>query len=75
MSKFWDKVHKCKHDNLSPNYLENIYCGTPYCSGYETHCLDCGVYISECQCGFENGLSGWPSKKYKAHDKKKRKEK
>jgi len=60
INKFWDKVLKCKHENLNPNYYEDIYCPTPYCSGYETHCLDCGVYISECGCGYNNGMSGWP---------------
>ena len=60
LSKFWDKVLKCEHKNLDPNYYEHVSCGTPYCSGHETHCLDCGVYISECGCGFNNGMSGWP---------------
>ena len=38
--EFWDKVDKCSHENTSPNYIEYIYCETPYCSGSETHCLD-----------------------------------
>lgn len=63
--KFWDKVDKCKHDNLSPIYIENINCWTPYCEGTETHCLDCGVYIIKCGCGFCNGMSGWPEKRWK----------
>ena len=63
MSEFWDKVTKCKHEHLSPNYLELIPCGTPYCRGSESHCLDCGVYISECGCNSNNGLSGWPYKR------------
>lgn len=33
MSQFWNKVGKCKHENLSPNYFELISCSTPYCGG------------------------------------------
>lgn len=64
MNKFWEKVKKCKHKNLSSNYCEIIPCGTPCCSGYETHCLDCGVYITQCSCGYNNGMSGWPEKRW-----------
>ena len=60
----WNKVEKCKHKNLSPNYLDPIYCGTPYCEGDEVHCLDCGVFISTCGCGSWNGTSGWPNKRW-----------
>ncbi len=45
--KFWDKVEACKHKNLSPDYCEHIPCDTPYCGGMETHCLDCGVFITD----------------------------
>lgn len=62
---FWDKVRKCKHKNLSPNYFVPIYCSTPYCDGNEEHCLDCGVYISECKCHYNDGLSGWPQARWK----------
>ena len=68
ISKFWEKVHSCKHEHLDTNYHRYIPCGTPYCGGSESHCLDCGVYITECYCGFNNGMSGWPlsrwTKKY-----------
>lgn len=64
MSKFWDKVDQCKHDNLYENYCEPVPCSTPYCSGYETHCKDCKVYISKCGCGSENGMSGWSRNKW-----------
>lgn len=62
---FWKKVEKCKHENLSENYYESVYCGTPYCGGEETHCLDCGVYITKCGCGYCNGMSGWPEKRWR----------
>lgn len=62
--KFWDKVNKCKH-NINPNYFITIKCGTPYCSGNEVHCLDCHAYIIECGCGFLNGMSGWPEKRWR----------
>ena len=63
MSVFWNKVMKCKHKNLSENYYVHIFCGTPYCSGWEEHCLDCGVYISDCKCGSNYGMFGWPEKR------------
>lgn len=68
-NSFWDKVEKCKHERLSPNYCPNVHCSTEYCSGHEVHCLDCGVYISECGCGCECGMSGWPKKR---NDKRRR---
>jgi hypothetical protein len=72
MSKFWDKVIKCKHEHLNPNYWEYIYCPTPYCSGHEVHCLDCGVFITKCGCGSNNGMSGWPERRWIRFEKKKR---
>jgi len=76
MSEFWDKVMKCEHKRLSPNYLESYGCGTPYCSAWETHCLDCGVYITECGCGSWNGLSGWPERRHRSvrHRRERRKQ-
>ena len=64
MNKFWKKVTKCNHKNLSSDYCEPIYCDTPYCGGYEVHCLDCGAYISKCDCGYCNDVSGWPQKRW-----------
>jgi len=64
MNKFWDKVSKCKHKNLSPDYNVGGNCATPYCSWWEDYCLDCGVYITKCGCGFNNGMSGWPYKRW-----------
>jgi len=64
LERFWAKVVNCKHENLSPNYSEPIYCSTPYCCGSEDHCLDCGVYISTCGCGYNNGMSGWSNKRW-----------
>jgi len=68
---YWKKVSKCKHTNLSPDYLEDVYCDTPYCGGWEDHCLDCGVYITKCGCGFNNGMSGWPEKRHRLEERKK----
>ena len=62
-NKFWDRVYKCSHENLSPNYNPLVRCPTPYCSGSETHCLDCGVYTTKCGCGANDGMSGWPWKR------------
>ncbi len=59
MSKFWDRVEKCNHKDRT-NYYVDVYCSTPYCSGHESHCRSCGVYISECGCSSESGMSGWP---------------
>jgi len=72
--KFWDKVEKCKHKNFYPNYYVGVYCITPYCSGYEVHCMDCGAYISQCGCNYNNGISGWPHLRYRNWEKKKEKE-
>jgi hypothetical protein len=65
--KFWKRVNKCKHINLHPNYFEWVDCQTPYCEGSETHCKDCGAYISECQCHSNDGISGWPQKRWRKH--------
>lgn len=59
---FWDKAEKCKHENAYPDYLESINCT---CGGYEFHCKDCGAYVSECRCGEQSGMSGWPHKRHK----------
>lgn len=61
---FWERVDACKHENLSPDYAESGPCD---CYGWnESHCLDCGVYIRECQCGAQCGKSGWPHKRWRA---------
>ena len=69
MSKFWDKVNKCKHENES-DYHEYLGCCTPGCHGSESRCLDCGVFITECRCGDWTGMSGWSNKRRKAYYKK-----
>ena len=69
---FWDKVIKCNHDNISEDYFEIVYCPTPYCSGYEVHCLECGAFITKCDCGFCNGISGWSEKRWRKFDVKKK---
>lgn len=56
---FWEKALRCKHHNLYPNYLYVFNCDTPYCHGEETHCKDCGAFITKCGCGYNNGISGW----------------
>lgn len=71
MDKFWERVMKCEHKNLNPNYYEYVSCWTPYCGGSEVHCLDCGVYISKCGCGSNNGMSGWPQKRHRTEEIKK----
>lgn len=68
--KFWDKVNKCDHERLS-NYYVNLNCATPYCSGDEVCCSDCGVYISKCKCGYCNGMSGWSDAQWKSYYRKK----
>ena len=73
--KFWEKAQSCKHENFYPDYHVSFSCGgTPYCSGYEIHCKDCGIYISQCGCGWNNGLSGWSYKRHRHWEKKKAKE-
>ena len=62
--KFWDRVEACKHENLT-DYCDSRGCGTPYCdSSTVVHCRDCGVYIEDCRCGTNNGMSGWPAARW-----------
>ena len=68
-TKFWGKASKCKHENLT-DYAWPIYCSTAFCGGLETHCKDCGVFISHCPCGFNNGLDGWSLERRRNHDQK-----
>jgi len=70
MNNFWEKVIACKHENIYPNYYEPIYCGTPYCTGYEVHCKDCGAYISECDCKSNSGISGWSNRRWEIYFEK-----
>lgn len=69
-SSFWEKVEKCNHENLYHNYYKAIYCGTEDCEGSESHCVNCGVFITKCQCGSYNGISGWSEKRWKKHHDK-----
>jgi hypothetical protein len=68
MSNFWNKVDQCEHKNISPDYLEYLNCT---CQGTEFHCLDCGVYKANCQCGEMQGQSGWPYQRWKTYYYKK----
>lgn len=56
--KFWDKVAKCKHENISETYSDGGSCVTPYCEWTEERCNDCKVYIVTCGCHFYSGVSG-----------------
>ena len=71
---FWDKVENCNHENFYPDYYVSFECDTPYCTGYEIHCKDCGAYISQCGCNFNNGISGWSYAHHRKLEKKKAKE-
>lgn len=62
ITKFWKQVEKCQHV-WNPNYYESYTCANEYCEAHEEHCLKCGVYKTECKCGFENGMSGHPIKR------------
>jgi len=71
MNKFWEKVHKCEHKNMNQDYFKHdICCDAIYCIWIENHCLDCGVYITHCSCGSNNGMSGWPEKRCRINKKK-----
>ena len=63
MSDFWDTVEKCDHDNLTDHFDTFTCSGAYYCDGQEVHCRDCGVFITTCGCGFNNGESGWSRKR------------
>lgn len=67
IEKFWDKVEKCKHEHLSPNFDSSVICCENHsigCIANESHCLDCGVYITECSCGAIRGMSGWSHERW-----------
>ena len=66
INSFWARVDSCEHrdEDSSPDYGPSINCMTPYCEGHEYHCLRCGVYISHCGCGSNNGMSGWPMRRW-----------
>lgn len=66
----WHKVEKCPHNDVTEH--ERLFsCGTPYCGGgSEYHCRDCGVFFTECACGFLNSMSGWSWRRWRSHDKK-----
>ena len=69
---FWEKVEKCQHKNFYPDYSKFVSCGTPYCSGHEDHCKDCGAFIAECSCGYCDGISGWSNLRWNRHWRKQR---
>lgn len=62
---FWDRVHACAHtdEDRSKTHSKLLRCPTPGCSGSESRCLACGVYISRCGCGYLDGMDGWPDSK------------
>lgn len=60
----WIKAMTCKHENIT-DYCVRA-CGI--CGGSEYHCKDCGVFFTDCKCGSNSGMSGWPAKKWKAHN-------
>jgi len=66
----WELVGNCKHENHYDDYYASGNCGTPYCEWHEFHCKDCGAYIQECGCGYNNGISGWSHARYRAHRRK-----
>lgn len=68
--EFWDKVSRCQHKNINPSYDDSWSCWTPYCDATESRCLDCGVYISTCGCGFERGLYGWPRSRRRTEERR-----
>lgn len=46
---------KTGHD-FEPGWERYTPCNTPYCDGvYTRYCMKCDEYISECQCGANNG--------------------
>jgi len=69
---FWERVAACKHERLS-DHCWYWACSNEYCGVGESHCLDCGAYLIECQCGAENGMSGWPRARRRAQERNRRK--
>ena len=70
ITAFWQRVGTCDHANLSPDYYLTWPC-MEYCRGSESHCLDCGAYLSKCPCHCCDGASGWPERRHNAERRKK----
>lgn len=69
----WKKFETCAHEHLT-DYYATGRCGTPLCGGWtESHCRDCGAFISECPCGAENGASAWSWRRHKVEERRRRK--
>lgn len=67
IQSFWHKVRRCKHKRLS-DYNAHTHCANQSLGcegGMESHCLTCGAFITECPCGYENGISGWSNRRWK----------
>ena len=71
MSNFWTRVRRCKHvENKTYGVFVPCSHGDLGCSGgLEWHCRKCGVYITDDPCGDVAGMSGWPHKRWKRHQK------
>ena len=59
---FWETVGECNHEYSE--YFKFVSCDTPYCGGQEERCNKCHVYMSDCGCHYNAGMSGWSSKRW-----------
>lgn len=66
-TKFWTRAMKCSHKNFT-SYYYRFHCGTPFCSGIESHCKDCGAFIASCLCGEGSGVSGWSYRRWRKRE-------
>jgi hypothetical protein len=63
----WNEVMACKHEQVTEHSASG---GCQVCDGWdEWHCRDCGAFVKECDCGCNNGLSGWSSRRWKCREK------
>ena len=62
-SSFRQKSSLCKHEHISTTYFRTGECATSGCYWTEVKCLDCGAYITKCDCGFYNSVDGWSCKR------------
>ena len=70
----WRKVDRCKHKHLTDYEASGTCENQPNaCGGWaEVHCRDCEVFISDCYCKYNAGMSFASSGFYRTIEKKRR---
>lgn len=70
----WRKASRCKHKHIT-GYVASGSCENEpnACGGWsEIHCRDCGVFVTDCYCKYNAGISFASSSFYRTIEKKRR---